>query len=344
MPTHANRVEMTVSGTPGTGTITLGSASSGFQSFASAYGANATVDVLITDGTAWEVARNCTYTHSGTTLSRGTLEASSTGSALSLTSSAVVMVTATAQMGNSLETVWQTYIRGLLVTKNSGGNTLDISAGACYDPSSGKVISYAGATGVSAGTLGASQWNQVYIYDSSGTATIEVVNNAAPPSSTYAGTARQGGTNSNRRWIGSFLTTSGSNIVAHDVVETAANQFETIYLAATNATPYRALSAGSQTTYTAVSLVGIVPRYVCTHALANIVLDATASANVGADLSKDGTNKSVGANAYLSGASVFPGVILTMPVEASTPQVYYKSTGSNTPKTYIDVYGYRGVR
>lgn len=96
MSTHANRVKMSVSGTPGTGTITLGSASSGFQSFASAYGANATVDVVITDGTAWEVARNCTYTHSGTTLSRGTLEASSTGSALSLTSSAVVLVTETA--------------------------------------------------------------------------------------------------------------------------------------------------------------------------------------------------------------------------------------------------------
>lgn len=99
MPTHANRVKMTVSGTPGTGTITLGSASSGFQSFSAAYGANATVDVVITDGTAWEVARNCTYTHSGTTLSRGTLEASSTGSALSLTSSAVVMVTHTATRG-----------------------------------------------------------------------------------------------------------------------------------------------------------------------------------------------------------------------------------------------------
>lgn len=96
---HKNRVGMSVSGTPGTGTITLGSAITGYQSFASAYGANATVDVLIKDGNAWEVARDCTYTNSGTTLTRGTLEASSTGSALSLTSSAQVFVTATAGRG-----------------------------------------------------------------------------------------------------------------------------------------------------------------------------------------------------------------------------------------------------
>jgi len=100
MSTHANMVKMTTA-TTGTGSITLGSASTGFQSFAEAYGANATVDVLITDGTAWEVARNCTYTHSGTTLTRGTLEDSSTGSALSLTGSAVVSVVTTAAFGNN---------------------------------------------------------------------------------------------------------------------------------------------------------------------------------------------------------------------------------------------------
>lgn len=99
MATHANRVQMTVTGTPGTGTITLNAASSGYQTFGSAHGANATVDCLFTDGTAWEVARDCTYTHSGTTLSRGTLEASSTGSAISLTSAAVVSQILTADSG-----------------------------------------------------------------------------------------------------------------------------------------------------------------------------------------------------------------------------------------------------
>ena len=101
MSLHRNRVQMTVTGTPGTGTITLGSATTGYQSFASAYGADATVDILITEGTSWEVARNCTYTNSGTTVTRGTLEASSTGSAVSFTSAAIVSVIATAASGNN---------------------------------------------------------------------------------------------------------------------------------------------------------------------------------------------------------------------------------------------------
>ena len=112
-------VKMTTA-TTGTGTITLGSASSGFQSFADAYGANATVDVLITDGTAWEVARNCTYTHSGTTLTRGTLEDSSTGSALNLTGSAVVSVVATAAFGNRAEMALQAITPGGRLTTESG--------------------------------------------------------------------------------------------------------------------------------------------------------------------------------------------------------------------------------
>ena len=102
MSTHKNRVKMTVTGTPGTGTITLNAASSSYQSFATAYGANATVDILIEEGTAWEVARNCTYTNSGTTVTRGTFEESSTGSAVSFTSAAVVSEILTAGAGQQL--------------------------------------------------------------------------------------------------------------------------------------------------------------------------------------------------------------------------------------------------
>lgn len=101
MSLHRNRVQMTVTGTPGTGTITLNAATSGYQSFASAYGADATVDILITEGNNWEVCRNCAYTNGTPQVDRGTLEASSTGSAVSFTSSAVVSVIATAASGNN---------------------------------------------------------------------------------------------------------------------------------------------------------------------------------------------------------------------------------------------------
>lgn len=89
-----NRARMTTA-TAGTGTITLGSAVSGYQDFATAGVANGdVVSYCIEDGVNWEVGTG-TYTSAGTTLSR-TLVQSSTGSLLSLSGAAQVFVTAQA--------------------------------------------------------------------------------------------------------------------------------------------------------------------------------------------------------------------------------------------------------
>jgi hypothetical protein len=72
-----DRVQET-STTTGTGTFTLAGAVSGFQSF-SAIGNGNTTYYAIVGGTEWEVGLG-TYTSSGTTLSRDTVLASSTGS------------------------------------------------------------------------------------------------------------------------------------------------------------------------------------------------------------------------------------------------------------------------
>lgn len=94
---------MTVAGAPGTGTITLNAATSGYQSFSSAYGADATVDILITENANWEVCRNCAYTNGTPQVDRGTLEGSSAGptTRVSFGSGAIVSVIATAASGNN---------------------------------------------------------------------------------------------------------------------------------------------------------------------------------------------------------------------------------------------------
>lgn len=93
MATLVNRAKMTTA-TTGTGTITLGVAVSGYQSFAAAGVTNGqVVRYVVEDGANWEIGTG-TYTSSGTTLSRTPTQSSSGGAAINLSGAAFVFITA----------------------------------------------------------------------------------------------------------------------------------------------------------------------------------------------------------------------------------------------------------
>lgn len=93
MPVLVNRAKMSTS-TTGTGTVTLGSAEAGYQTFADAGVSDGdVVRYVIEDGNNWEIGTGV-YTSSGTTLSRSVAESSNSDNAINLSGSAVVFVTA----------------------------------------------------------------------------------------------------------------------------------------------------------------------------------------------------------------------------------------------------------
>lgn len=91
-----NLARMTTA-TTGTGTITLGSAVSGYKSFSDAGISNGeTITYAITDGTASEIGRGV-YTASGTTLTRSVLKSTNSNNAINLSGSAQVFITPAAE-------------------------------------------------------------------------------------------------------------------------------------------------------------------------------------------------------------------------------------------------------
>lgn len=122
----ANRAWMSTA-TTGTGTMTLGSALSGYQSFAAAGITNTqVVRYTIIDGANWEVGTG-TYTTSGTTLSRTPSESSNAGSAINLSGTASVFIAAAAAdiIHLDIANTW-TAVQGYAetaLTYTSGGTT-----------------------------------------------------------------------------------------------------------------------------------------------------------------------------------------------------------------------------
>lgn len=248
---------------------------------------------------------------------------------------------------DSTHATWQaasggslTQIYGLLVTQNSS-TSIAVSAGSCYDPSSSTVITYAGGT--NSPTLGASHFYAVYLYSNAGVATLDV-QQEDPPSTAYAGTARQRASGHAGRYIGSFLTDGSSHIYAMNIYESAANQVMVSYLSANTSSPFPILSAGAATSYTSVTLAGMAPRYVTNEALLEVSIGSSAGVSPYALFSLDGTNRFTAMRIYDAVLGTNDPIATSwLPVNPSTPNFYYLLDAA-TSNIYINCNTFKMAR
>ena len=153
MVTLVNRAKVATA-TTGTGTITLGAAESGYQTFADAGVADGNVvRYVIEDGSDWEIGTG-TYTASGTTLSRTVLESSNADAALNLSGSAVVYVSATA---DDIPPVLELYAENPsspTAPSATGANAVAIGSGASASADNSFSIGIGTASGAKSITIG----------------------------------------------------------------------------------------------------------------------------------------------------------------------------------------------
>lgn len=275
LPSIKNRVGCATA-TTGTGTITLGSAESGYQSFTSAYGANANVDILIEDGTAWEIARDCTYTHSGTTLTRGTLEASSTGSAINLSGSAKVYVIHSAARLQISETAHLGFLTGYnLEWLAATGSIIRAKAGSAVINGVQYTDTLAITTITGDTTLSADKIYNVYLYNDAGTRKLEIDQrtaasddpeydsaldyNKAPNTSQFTSHASGVG-RAGFRWIGYFYTwNNGGTASCEPFVCSGRCRDKSFCNSFKSTTMHRFVSAATASSWTAVDISASKP-------------------------------------------------------------------------------------
>jgi len=227
IPTHKERIGQTVSAvaSSGLGAFTLSTADTGYKALGAGDDGKS-FDILAIEGSSWEVRRDCVYTNTGTSLARGTLVDSSTGSAITFTTAVKIYNVPTAFLGQSLENSVLAVTPGGRLTLTSGTpvTTSDVTGATTiyytphihnmiplYDGARWQVVKFSEIS-LALGTLTSGLPYDVFGYLSGGALALELL---AWTNGTTRATAltTQDGRNvksgdATRFYLGSFYTTS----------------------------------------------------------------------------------------------------------------------------------------
>jgi hypothetical protein len=207
--------------TTGTGTITLGSAISGYLTFANAGVADGDfVSYGIKDGANSEAGFG-KYTTAGTTLTRNVVKSTNSNTAISLSGAAEVYVTALAADFPFPDN----YLSGLTMSNNGGvpNSQIDIVAGVAADALNVEVIRLTSAIskstasgwavgtgngGMDTGTVAASTWYHLWLIRRPDTGVVDALFSTSATSPTMPTSYTQ------KRRLGSVLTDGASHLIA----------------------------------------------------------------------------------------------------------------------------------
>lgn len=216
------------------------------------------------------------------------------------------------------------YIEGLLM-EWVAGNSITVSAGCAYIPSSGSILELPSAVTKTGFPTTQSAWHHVYLFSNAGTPDVEIVTTA--PATPYYGQARTKTGDTTRRYIGSVLTDSGGAVFKFAQNDNQIDYYEN------PVPPFRVLSGGTAQVRTSVSLSQVVPvtsEYVVVNTINNSDLQ------VFIDIPEIGNSGLV--TRYTCLANQRTPVMAVVKSRTLTYQYAATPTGSGA---FIDVWGYK---
>lgn len=241
--------------------------------------------------------------------------------------------------------VFETHIQGLTLSWNTpgnNGNLLTVSSGSAWIPSLGRVYNVPSTITGPTQTLGASAFHYVYLYDNSGTPAIEISTTA--PAAPYKGNARAKTSDTSRRFIGQVLTDASGTPAMRQFAHIGSE--EMIYPTNALIAPFRIINGvGPGASQVTQSLASICPPGVTTQICATMTVGIGATGgNTFLELQMLGGSRVGIAGGMISTANGFLFTAGWFPVNSTTPDVHYSTTGPALSTFYLDIVGYKFVR